>query len=81
MAKMRDLLRNTTVKEVKKLLYVPYCKHTTRPGDKCPHHCPPSKAFLQWQREMKEAQARAQEYERLQDPVEKLCDAIFGSQP
>lgn len=78
MPTMSQILGKATVKLVKKAVYVPYCEHTKKPGDRCEHHCRPSKEFLQWKAEMEQAQKRAKEYKRLQDPVERLCDAIFG---
>lgn len=81
MPRMKDLMDKATVqviKQVKKELYVPYCKHTHKPGDKCPFHCKPSPRFLAWQKEMEENKKRAAEYRRLQDPIERLGDAIFG---
>lgn len=77
MPTMKEIVGKAVFEQVKKAIYVPYCKHTKKPGDRCPFHCRPSKAFLQWKEEQEKAKQRAEEYQRKQDPVERLCDAVF----
>jgi len=78
MATIGQMLGKAAVRKMKDKLYIPYCEHTQKRGDKCPHHCRPSQEFLKWQSQLREAKKIAVEQRRKQDPVEHLFDVIFG---
>jgi|TARA_B100000315_G_C14575201_1_gene587559 hypothetical protein len=79
MATIGQILGRAAVRKLKEKLYVPYCQHTHKPGDKCPHHCRPCPEFIEWQTSVHKAKEKEIEKRRKKslDPVDRMFDAIF----
>jgi len=71
--KLEQLLSSAIKAKLRQTVYVPYCEHTPKVTQKCPHHCTPSLKWITHQKHLNDISTSSRK-----DSVDILATLLFG---